>query len=375
MKKFRVWAEIDLSALKNNVSRIRERLPSGVGVISIVKADAYGHGALPVARACLDAGAGMLAVGDSSEALELRNGGVLAPILILGALIEEEIGWVVSFDIIPALHGPGMIPLLEQEAERQGKRVKVHIKVDTGMVRLGVSPELALKTAERVDASDRLVLDGVCTHLSSSSEIDRFFTLKQLDDFRGTLKKMRPFLGPGAMIHAANSAAAFRYPAAAFTHVRPGIATLGIDPDGSFGTDNRDAPALEPVLSLKTQVCFLKGVYANTPVGYGRTAVPSENTRLAVLPIGYNDGYPYALSNRAEVLIRGCRAPIIGTVTMDYTTVDAGSATDVQVGDEVVLIGRQKNEEITAGELAGFAGTIPYEIFCLLGKRIRRIYV
>ncbi len=375
MKKYRVWAEIDLSALKNNISRIRERLPSGVGIISVVKADAYGHGALPVARASLDAGVGILAVGDSNEALELRNGGVLAPILILGALIEEEVGWVVSFDIIPSLHGPGMIPLLEQEARRQDKRVKVHVKVDTGMARLGVSSDLALKTAEQVDASDWLVLDGVCTHLSSSSEPDPSFTKKQLAGFRDTLEKMKPYLGPGVRIHAANSAALFRFPEAAFTHVRPGIAVFGIDPNGSFSGEKNDAPLLEPVLSLRTQICFLKGVYADTPVGYDRTAAPSRNTKLAVLPIGYNDGYPYALSNRAEVLIRGRRAPVVGTVTMDYTMVDAGAVSDVQVGDEVVLIGRQKSEEVTVKELARLAGTIPYEISCLLGKRIKRIYI
>ncbi|MBI3098728.1 MAG: alanine racemase [Planctomycetes bacterium] len=370
MKKYRCWAEVHLDGIARNTERIRRRVGPDVRILVVVKADAYGHGAVPVAKTVLEHGADMLGVGDSTEAIALREAGILAPTLILGAIIEEEIGWVISYDIRPMLHSFAMLRLLSDEARRNRRRVRVHIKVDTGMGRLGVTPDTAIELARRVAESPYLELEGMCTQLSSAVRSPAF-TRRQLAQFKSVCDAVE---GMGIRIpyrHAANTAALFSQRAAHFNLVRPGAFIYGIDP-GNLAS-RRIVPA--PVLHFKSQIAFLKDVPAGTSIGYNRTYVTESRTRLATLPVGYNDGYPFHLSNRGHVLVRGRRAPIRGLVTMDYMMADVGRIPGVRVGDEVTLIGRDGEETIRLEDMAKRIKTVPYDLTCSLGKRVRRVYV
>lgn len=371
MKKHRVWAEIDLGAMARNLDTVRAQVGADPKIMVVVKADAYGHGAIPLSRTALDHGAAMLGAGDSTEAIHLREAGVLAPIVILGALIEEEIGWVVSYDIIATIHSLDMVKLLDAEAGRQGKRIPVHLKVDTGMARLGASAGRALEIAQRVRESSHLVLQGLSTHFATLHGGRLDAAEAQLARFTEVIDALaREGIRP-RYLHLANTAGIHLLPASRFNLVRVGGAIYGIDTHQLRPADFPYAP----ILSMKSQVTFLKGVRAETAVGYGGTHVTAKDTMIATIPVGYNDGYPFRLSNQGRVLVRGEFAPVVGRVTMDYLMVDVGHIPEAQVGDEVVLIGRQGKHSIRVEEIAEAAGTIPYEITCSIGRRVRRVYV
>ena len=370
MKKHRVWAEVNLGQLARNMDSLRAKLGPDVKQTVVVKADAYGHGAVPVAKTCLEHVAFMLAVGDSNEAIHLRESGILAPILVLGALIDEELSWVVSYDIRPTIHAVDRVAALHDAARRLGRTCKVHVKVDTGLGRLGASPYQALEIVRRIAASPHLELEGLSTHFASASTGDLAFTERQLRTFAGVLSEIE---GMGIRVpfrHAANAAGALLYPDSVFNMVRPGASLYGIDP----GNLRERGVSLTPILALKTQVAFLKGHPSGASIGYNRTYTTQRRTRIATLPVGYNDGYPHRVSNQANVIVRGRLAPVAGTVTMDYTTIDVGAISDARVGDEVVLVGRQGDHQIRVEELAAIIGTTPYEITCGLGRRVRRVY-
>ncbi len=365
MRGSRVWAEIDLAALRHNIAAIRRALQPETKILAVVKADAYGHGALPVAWTAIDAGCAMLGVGDSGEAIELREAGIPAPILILGAIVEEEIPEVVRHDVSVTVHSPDLLPRLDEEARRRGRPLRVHLKVDTGMARLGTSPGRALEVARAVLDHRHLRLDGMSTHFASASNVDA--TRAQLDLFRSVSDELdRDGIHPPVQ-HVANSVALFTCPETHFDMVRPGIALYGMDP-GPFA---RLGLGLKPVLSLKTQIAYLKGVGEGVPVGYDGRHRTARPTRLATCPAGYNDGYPYQLSNRGEAIVRGRRVPVVGTVMMDYILLDVGDVPEVSVHDEVTLIG----EGLRVEELARKLPTIPYEITGRLGKRVKRVPV
>jgi alanine racemase len=365
MKGYRVWAEIDQDALRHNLACIRRRLAPGTRILAVLKADAYGHGAQPTAWTALESGCSMIGVGDSTEALQLREGGVPGPILILGALIEEEIPRVAQYDVSVSVHSPDLLPLLDEEARRHHRVLKVHVKVDTGMARLGVSPGRALALARAVLERPNLHLEGLSTHFASGADPET--VRAQLDLFRSVADELsRDGIQP-EVLHAANSAGLFTCPEAHLDMVRPGIALYGIDP-GPFAALGI---ALRPALALKTTIAFVKGVEAGVPIGYeGRYRTPRP-LRLATCPVGYNDGYPYALSGKGEALVRGRRVPVVGSVTMDYLMLDVSGVPEAGVGTEVTLIG----PGLKAEELAQKAGSLPYELLCRLGRRVGRILV
>ena len=365
------WAEISLPALRHNFRTLQQLVGPGVTVCAVVKADAYGHGAVPVARAALAHGAWMLGVGDSSEALELRDAGIDAPLLILGAIVDGEMEQVITHHITPCVHSSKRVGTLAAMAEAMGRHLDVHLKVDTGMGRLGVMPSAALDVAREIRAHPSLRLEGICTHLADSETPGDPFTEGQLDTFKTVVTQVEAETGVIPLKHAANSAAILSHPRACFNMVRPGIAAYGM----GFLAKSPGHPPLRPALSLKTQVVFLKDLPEGAPVGYARTHITGRPPRIAILPIGYNDGYSFLFSNRAEVLVRGRRARVTGRVSMDYTTVDVTDVPGVEVGEEAVLIGRQGRETIPVEELARIKGTIPYEITCSLGRRVRRIYL
>ncbi len=372
----RVWAEIDLGALQRNLLRVGERLSSDDGqsparVLVVLKADAYGHGAVPVARALesepLVWGFG---VGDSNEALELRAAGIEAPILVLGTIIADEVPQVVSHDIRVCIHSEDRIRTLETEAERQGRKTQVHLMVDTGMGRLGAQPRRAAALARLIEASAWLVLEGVTTHPSPSRPGHPFIAVQ-----RGRLASLLGELADDGiappLVHFANTAALLGGEGRELPLVRPGISLYGVL---SHELAEKGAD-FEPVMSLRTQVVYLKDVPEQTPVGYNGTHVTASPARIATLPIGYNDGLSYRLSNCGRALVRGQLAPIVGAISMDYTMLDVTAIGGVSVGDTVTLIGGDGEREITIPDLANTIGTIPYEVACAVGKRVRRVYV
>jgi alanine racemase len=368
MKQSRVWAEIDLDAIAHNLRRIREIVGQDRGVMGIVKANAYGHGAVPVAWHLATLGVNAVGVGDSQEAIELRRAGLSIPILILGTVVPGELPDVVAHDIAVTVHSEERVRMLEREARRAHRVVSVHLKVDTGMGRLGCQARRAAELARLIDTSDYLGFDGLCTHFSSVGPDDDGFTASQLALFNDVTRAIREQGVSVPPRHVAASGAILSRVAPELDTVRPGIALFGLAPAPAPREDLRRA------LTLKTQVIFLKDFPAGTPIGYARAHVTERRTRIATLPVGYNDGYAFRLGGRADVLIRGVRAPVVGRVSMDYLTVDVGHIPGASVGDEVVLLGRFGAEEITAEELAERSGTIPYEVLTRLGKRVVRVY-
>jgi alanine racemase len=368
MQKSRVWAEIDLDAVTHNLRRVRFFAGEGKGIIAIVKANAYGHGAVPIAWHLAAQGVSALGVGDSQEAIELRRAGISIPIVILGAVVHGELSDVVAHDIAVTVHSAERVRLLEREARRAGRRVSVHLKVDTGMGRLGCAPRRAVEIARLIATSEHLRFDGLCTHFSSVGADEDGFTARQIARFEEVSAAIAAAGVPLPPRHAAASGALLSRVAGHLDAVRPGIALYGIAPSPGL------QDGLRPVLSLHTQVIFLKDFPPGTPIGYMREHVTPRRSRIATLPVGYNDGYAFRLGGRAEVLVRGRRAPVVGRVSMDYLTVDVTHVPGVGVGDEVVLLGRSGDEEVSARELAERAGTIVYEVFTRLGKRVTRVY-
>jgi alanine racemase len=382
MQNRRVWAEIDLDALTSNLRRVRELVGPGKGVMAIVKANAYGHGAVPVAWHLASQGVQALGVGDSEEAMELRRAGISIPILVLGTIIPGELSDVVDHDVAVTVHSSERVRRLEREARRAGRPVSVHLKVDTGMGRLGCAPGIAVEIARLIRATEFLRFDGLCTHFACAG--DARMTEIQVRRFEEVSRAIEAAGIPLPPRHAAASAAILGRVATHLDLVRPGLMLYGLSPaapgPGSPPPrQDRLSPAppedgLLPVLTLKTQVIFLKDFEAGAPVGYEGTHVTRRRTRVATLPVGYNDGYPWRLSGCGEVLVRGHRAPVVGRISMDYLTVDVGRVPGACVGDEVVLVGASGGERVTVQELADRAGTIPYEILTRVGKRVVRTF-
>ena len=354
----RAVAHVDLTAVERNCARLRELL-GGAELCAVVKADGYGHGAAPCARAALAGGAARLAVATAAEAMELRTAGLSAPILVMGALTREDARVAVEADAEVVAWREGFVRRLPRGA-------RVHVKLDTGMGRLGTS-DVEEARAVALAAGDGLA--GAMTHFATADEPGDDHFPAQLERFNRFAEEMRE-AHPGIVVHAANSAAAFRDPAAQFDMARCGIAVYGLDP---FGEDP-SARGLEPALSLVSYVAAVKRFEPGQSAGYGRSWRAGEPTYVGVLPIGYGDGWRRGLSNNADVLVAGERRPLVGTVSMDNTTVDLGPETAVEPGEPATLIGAQGGERILCEEVARRLDTINYEVTCSLTPRVRRAH-
>jgi alanine racemase len=366
----RALARVNLAAIERNSSRLRSELGSGVELAAVVKADAYGHGALPCALAAMRGGATWLAVASAEEALALRRGGIAARVLVMGSVADEEIDTALEADA-------DLVAWRESFVTSLGERgsARVHVKLDSGMGRLGTRDWAeASRVVTAVAEHPALELAGLMTHFATADELGDSFFGEQLGRFTVWAQEQRRH-HPGVIVHASNSAGTLRDPASHFDLVRCGIAVYGMDP---FGEDP-DARDLEPALELTSAVADVKPCGPGESAGYGRRFIASEPTNLAVLPIGYGDGWRRSLSNNADVLIGGRRRPLVGTVSMDNVTIDVGDpppgdAAAVAPGQEAVLIGRQGAERITAEEVAHRLDTINYEVTCGLLPRVERSY-
>jgi alanine racemase len=339
--------------------------------MAVLKADAYGHGAVRIAKVALENGADWLGVAIVEEGVELRRANIKAPTLVLGLTSPGEVPALLSYNLTPTVCSLDDVAMVSAEAERIGRIANVHIKIDTGMGRIGLLPGEAPDFIRRVAELKNLRIEGLCTHLSSAEEEDGGFTRGQIEDFRSLIGRLAEMGINIPLKHAANSAGLLNYPDSHLDMVRPGLIIYGLHP--SDGTSR--AIDLKPAMSFKTRVSYLKKVRPGRAISYGRTFVTERETLVATLPVGYADGYSRSLSNCGEVLIGGRRAPIIGRVCMDMCLADVSSVPGVGLRDEVVLMGKQGGEEITADDLAAKLKTINYEVVCSIGKRVPRVYL
>ena len=363
-------AEVDLGALRFNFERIREKVGSRTKIMAVVKANGYGHGIVEVARAAASFGVEALGVAYPEEGHQIRHNGVVSPIHVLAGTVPEQIGPALDDDLELAVTSPEHAKSIDDAARQRKRTARVHLKVDTGMERIGVHAEDAVRFAKEVASLDCVRIAGIFTHFATSDEADKSFARQQLERFQKAVSGIERAGVEIPLRHAANSGAIIDLPESYFDMVRPGIMLYGVCPS----KETSQKIPLRPVMSLKSKVVHLKEVAANTSISYGRKYLTKKATRIATVAIGYADGYSRMLTNKSDVLIRGRRCRSVGVICMDQFMVDVGDATDIRVGDDVTLIGTDGEETISAWELADRTRTIPYEILCALSARVPRVY-
>jgi alanine racemase len=379
-----IWAEVDLEAIAANVRELRRLTDPRAKLMAVVKADGYGHGACEVARAALAAGAEWLGVARLHEAVRLRESGLAAPLLVLGYTPAEDAERLVELDLRQSVYSLAAAEAYAAASRRRGGKIRVHLKVDTGMGRLGLVPaalargeagdavgEELVRTAQDIARLPGLEVEGIFTHFAASDSADKTHARGQLRLFLEVLARLKRDGLEFAVRHAANSAAVIDLPESHLDLVRPGIALYGLRPSDEVDLSRI---RLTPAMALKTRIVHLKEVPAGTCVSYGMTHRTSAPTVIATIPTGYADGYRRLLSSRGEMLVGGRRVPVVGRVCMDLTMLDLGAVPSARIEDEVVIFGRQGNEAITADDLARALGTINYEIVCDLTPRVMRVY-
>ena len=385
-------AEIDLSAIAQNLQTIRE-IAGDTPVIAVVKADAYGHGAIEVSRRLVKEGISYLAVAYTGEAVELRNAGIDIPIIVL--FDRGNVRDVFDFHLTPVIYTRDTALSLSDEARKRGIVVRVHVKVDTGMGRLGLSGDHIMEDLTAISEMPGLELTGLLSHFSEADLSDRSYAVSQLERFNAIREAISGKIGRKLFSHVANSAAVLTFEESYLDAVRPGLMLYGYSPfsnpplppfrkggtggllegDGYVGNVSAEHSGLIPAMTVKTRILSIRSVAAGTPVSYGRTFVTKRPSRIGVIPVGYADGYSRLFSNNAEVLVRGKRIPVAGRVCMDLTMADLTDVREAEENDEVVLLGRQGDEVVTADELAYRAKTISYEILISLGSKSKRVYL
>ena len=358
--------EIDMDAIRNNYRILRERVPAGVEVMPVIKANAYGHGMLETALALGGMGASHFAVALPEEGIELRLGGVEGEVLVLGAAMPRAAQDCVRYGLTQTVFTPEMVALLDHEAAMQNREALVHVKLDTGMNRIGVRTEAELRALlDAAAGCPDVRITGAMTHFATADVPGSDFGLEQIARYEAFLKVIGEY-GLNVTRHAAASAAALRYPQARYDMVRAGIVM--------YGVDALEQLPVRPAMRWVTRVTYVKTIEAGETVSYGRRFTAQRPTRIATIPVGYADGYRRAFSNKACALVHGARVPVVGSVCMDQVMLDV-TGMDVAEGDEVVLLGAQGGQEITACELADIADTIPYEIMTGISQRVPRVWL
>lgn len=369
----RCWAEVDLDALRGNLAWIRHRVGPQVKIMTVVKADAYGHGLKQIAALLMQSGTDIFGVANLSEARAIRSVGKGWPVLMMGACLPDEVEQAVVEDVMLTISTLPEAKQFSRAATRLKRQSRIHVKVDTGMGRLGVAPEHARKLIAQVNRLPNLKLEGLYTHYSSVED-NADFSRVQRQRFEAVLSELAREGIHVPLIHANNSGAIMHEPRTLFDLVRPGLLVYGIVPSGRRRADWTLSNRLRPALSFRCRVSLVKDIRGGTSLSYGRTFVARRKMRVATLTAGYGDGYPRVAGNRSKVLIGGRSCPVLGRVTMDQMIVDVSRVRNVRAGDEAVLIGRQGQDEITASEVADWCGTVPWEILTGISYRVPRIY-
>jgi len=362
-----LWAEIDLDAIAGNIAGLRRRIGDRTELLAVVKANGYGHGAVPVAKTALEAGAQRLGVACLDEAVQLRTAGISAPILILGHTPVWEAERLVEYKVTPTIDTRQLALAVARFSTERGIVTPVHLKVETGTNRFGLTPNEVVDFAQFLCTLPGLEVEGLYTHFAAADEEDKTFTRQQFKLFLSTAERL-PWV---PCRHVANSAAVLDEPGMCLDMVRPGISIYGCYPSSQVS----NSVQLRPALSLKSRIVRLHDLAPGETVSYGGTWMAQKPTRIALVPCGYADGLPRILSNKGSMLIRGSRAPIVGRICMDQCVVDVGHIPGVALGDEVVVIGKQWGGQIAVEELADLAGTINYEILCAISPRVPRVYL
>ncbi|NDL67577.1 alanine racemase [Anaerotalea alkaliphila] len=373
MNHHRVYAEINLDNIVHNLGQIKAHVRPGCKVMGVIKADGYGHGAMAVANVLMEEGVDYLGVAMIHEAVALRKYKVHLPILVLGYTVEEHLPDLVKYDIIQTVFTYGMAEKISRTAVSMNKKAVIHLKVDSGMGRIGFLPDASsLEEIKRIAALPNLVIEGIFTHFAKADARDKSFTLRQKEVFENFLQALEEEGVRIPLRHASNSAGAMEVEEAHYELVRTGIALYGLYPSEEVDSGVLD---LKPALSLVSSVIFVKEVEAGTPISYGGDFVTSRRTKVATIPVGYGDGYARSLSSKGRVLIRGAYAPILGRVCMDQFMVDVTEIPGVVERDEAVLIGSRGGNSITVEEVAAHMQTINYEVVCQIGKRVPRVFL
>lgn len=370
----RVYARIDLDAITSNMERMKQNLNPSTKMMAVIKADGYGHGAVPIAQMLEEVPyVWGFAVATLDEAIVLRTEGIQKPILVLGCVFPDQYMEMLKHSIRMNVYTEEMAEAISHMAEQENMTAYMHIKLDTGMTRLGfdVSKE-SVESITRIAGLNNVCMEGIFTHFAKADETDKTFTQKQIRDFIWMTERLKENHVTFQYEHCANSAAIIDVPEANFDLVRSGISTYGLYPSEDVC---KEKVILKPALSLKSHVAFVKEIDAKTPISYGGTYLSEDRMKIATIPVGYADGYPRNLSNVGYVLIRGKKAPIVGRVCMDQFMVDVTEIDGVSFGDAVTLIGKDGNETITVEELSELSGRFNYEFVCDLGKRIPRVFV
>lgn len=375
MKKYsRVYASVDLDAIASNIEQMKQNLNLQTQIMAVIKADGYGHGAVPIAQMLerIDYIWGF-AVATLDEAVVLRNEGIKKPLLVLGCVFPEQYFEMLKNDIRMNVYTEEMARSISEIAEREGLTAHMHIKLDTGMARLGFDvSEDSIDTIAKIAKMKNVCMEGIFTHFAKADESDKSFTENQIRNFMWMTERLEEKGIDFSYKHCANSAAIIDMPEVALNLVRAGISTYGFYPSNEVHTEN---VSLRPAMSLVSRVVFVKEIKKGTPVSYGGTFIAEEDMKIATIPVGYADGYPRSLSNIGSVIIHGQRAPIVGRVCMDQFMVDVTGIENVRFGDKVTLIGKDGEETICVEELSDLSGRFHYEFVCDIGKRVPRVYI
>ncbi len=374
----RAWAEIDIDAIVGNIKQIRKITSPNAKIMAIIKADAYGHGFFEVASALADNGADAFGVATADEAVQIRKAGFKNPILILGVIFRDDLERIIANDIMPVVFGYRFAKTISDTAVKLGKTAKIHIKLDTGMSRIGYvctgsdSTERILESIVEISKLPNIEIDGIFSHFAKADETERDYTDLQFGRFRFITDELEKRGVHIPTKHICNSAGIIQYPQYHMDMVRSGIITYGLAPSDDVPINNL---GLKPAMQLKSVVTNLKRIKVDTPVSYGGKYIAKPGTRIATIAIGYADGYSRILSGKAQVLIRGKKANIVGNICMDQLMADVTEIEDIKIGDEVILFGSDGNNTITVESVAALMGTINYETICVIGKRVPRVYI
>ena len=372
MKKYyRVQANIDLDAIYYNIKNVRDRINKDTKIMAILKADGYGHGAVAAAKV-IDELVDAYGVAIVEEAIELRKAGIDKPILILGVTNPEQYNLLVKYDVTQTIFSYESAKLLDEESKKQGKKASIHIKIDTGMGRIGFkADEQSMVEIMNISKLENISIDGIFTHFANADEQNKFRVNQQFDKFMSFVNRLESMGVNIPIKHVSNSAAIIDMPQANLNMVRSGIATYGLYPSEEVNKNNMD---LKPAMTMTSNITYVKELPPGMGISYNSTYITTKNTKVATIPVGYADGYPRSLSSKGRVIINGQSVPIIGRICMDQFMVDVSDVADVKVGDKVTLFGRDGEENISIEEIAACAGSFNYEFICDIGKRVPRVY-